>query len=137
MPQSPQFKAAGISILRYAYEACKEHGVEKDQLADLLTELRDAVLIGQHGKAIRPDVKYGGQHRIAPEVVTRILEEHAAGRSQGSIARTLMIDERTVKRYIALASDGNLHVAEPPPPVLPHSNGATARRADDQEPPKV
>lgn len=134
MPHSPQYKSAGLSILRYVYETCELLGVQNGEIVPLLEDLRDAVLIGQHGNAVKPDVKPTG--RILPDVVDRIFQEHAKGNSPLSTALTLAIDVRTVKRYLS-ASNGTIPVAETPPSMLPNSHGATDRRADDQEPPKV
>lgn len=132
------FKAAGLSILRYAYEACKEHGVPREEIAVLFLTLSFTVVEGQGRGDSEPAPERKVDLRVLPiERIRAIHKLTGIGMSAANIADVLGLAYETVKRHQANPLPGNLHVAEPPLTVLPHSNGATARRADDQEPPKV
>lgn len=136
---TPQYKSAGLSILRYVYETCELLGVQKGEIAELLTDLKDAVLIGQHDKEIPtdgPSVKRITGHHLSPHLVAEIERLARQGMSRNAVAKFLKIDWGTADRYMNRLA-GTIPVAETPPAVLPQSNGATDRRADDQEPPKV
>lgn len=95
-------KSAGIAILNYAYHTCDQFAVPRSEIAELLTELRDAVIIGQHDKPVLPDrhPEPGRIRFVTQDTVTAMHQLHKAGMTLYGIAQTLGIDWRTVERYI-------------------------------------
>lgn len=134
MPHSPQFTAAGKSILRYVYETCELLKVDKSEIPELLTDLRDAVLIGQHGNELLPHCPKPpapqARHRVTPAEHERILKLRADGVGYTRIAQILSMAKSTVVAHANRLASGNGKMLTDP-------HGAADRRADDQEPPKV
>src|SRR5688572_22151574 len=102
MPHSPQFREAGLSILRHAYKTCEELGVGNADIADLFQILSESVLVGQH-EPRRPSSPIG-PYRISADTVAKARLMRGQGLTIYQISSRLGIDPHTVERHTALGS---------------------------------
>lgn len=102
---SPAYRAAGIAILRYAYETCDALKLDKGQLPNLFTELRDAIVVGQHPKPVLPDLDdwtCGPGERLPDRVIDQIRQMHSDGMNYHQIALALNCSDWVVAKYCSI-----------------------------------
>jgi DNA invertase Pin-like site-specific DNA recombinase len=105
MPHSPQFKAAGIAILQFAYRACEEHEVPKHELPELFNSLSLAVAEGQGIIPANPSSKHETlpriRKRVTEEILAQIRQLHAEGLGYDRIGQRLGIPKTTVAKRLS------------------------------------
>lgn len=97
---TPEFKAAGIAVLRFAYAKCKKLHVPNDEIADLLNALGDAVRIGQTVESVPLKPAKLTYHRVTAAEHKRIVDLHAQGFGCYRISQMLSIPKSTVANHL-------------------------------------